>query len=86
MSAIPAVRRFLLPEVAERLRTSTRQVLRMISTGDLRAINCGLGKKRPRWVIDQSDLEEFERRRSTGPATKVPSKRRAREAVPNYFG
>jgi excisionase family DNA binding protein len=57
-------RRLLIPEVADRLRCSTERVLRLIRAGNLTAINTGTGKRRPRWVVDETALTEFERRRS----------------------
>ena len=79
-------RRLLVPEVSAHLRCGTERVLRLIRAGELRAINVGTGSKRPRWVIDAADLEEFERKRANAPAVvKIESRRQRREQVPNYF-
>jgi hypothetical protein len=58
----------------------------LIRAGEIRAINTGTGSKRPRWVVDQTDLEEFERRRANAPALlKLETRRRKLAAIPNYF-
>jgi hypothetical protein len=61
--------------------------LRLIRAGELRAINTGTGTRRPRWIVDQTDLDEFERRRANNPAVlKIEARPRRRTAgVPNYF-
>lgn len=79
-------RRYLIAEAAERLRTSESTIGRLIKAGVIRAINVGTGQKRPRYVIDEAALEEFETRRSTAPLPVVPRRTRTRAAaVPNYF-
>lgn len=87
MADLGTIRRLTVSEVAERLRASRRSVLTLVSTGRLRALNVGTGDKRPRWVVDQADLEAFEARRATAPAaTRKMSRRCLVPAVPNYFG
>jgi len=78
--------RLTVREVAVRLRRSCESILRLIAAGHLRAINTGLGAKKPRWIVDLADLEEFERRRANAPApTKIMPPRQKRAAVPNYL-
>ena len=47
-------------ETAQVLRCTSHQVLRHIRDGRLRAINtAGQGRRRPRWLIREKDLNEF---------------------------
>jgi len=80
-------RRLLVAEVADRLRCCCERVLRLIRAGELRAINTGTGARRPRWIVTESDLEDFENRRANAPAAlKLERAPRRRQAIPNYFG
>jgi len=71
-------RRLLLPEVAERLRVPPRTVRTWLATGELRGIEVSTkrGNWRPRYVVDEADLEDFERRRATMPAPPPRKTRR----------
>lgn len=67
-------------EVARRYRVGEDKLRGWITRGELRAINtatalCG---RRPRWVIPQDALAEFERRRSGGVHAKPQRRRRQR--------
>jgi excisionase family DNA binding protein len=77
--------RLTVAEVAARLRASKERVLRLIAAGKLRALNTGLGEKRPRWIVLQRDLEAFEAGRFNIAATTPQAPRRRPAAVPSYF-
>jgi excisionase family DNA binding protein len=50
-------------EAAERLQTSVEQVTGFVRDGELRYVNIGRGKKRPRRMFTDDDLDEFIERR-----------------------
>jgi excisionase family DNA binding protein len=80
-------RRKLTPlEVAQLWGVSPCTIMTWIRNGELRAINVArrLGR-RPRYRIDVSDLEAFERRRSVQPPPPVPRRRRRDPNVIEYF-
>jgi hypothetical protein len=79
--------RFTLDEVGERLRLSLRQVRTLVANNELRAIDVSTtaGSKRPRYVVDESDLEAFENRRATSPAPARQRTQRMVEKIPNYL-
>ena len=56
------------PTLAARWGTSQQKVLRLINTGQLRAVNLSEGTQRPRWFIDAADVAEYESRRANRPA------------------
>jgi len=58
-------------------------VLRWINSGELRATNLGDGK-RPRWMVDEEDLEAFKAARRNTPAVKA-QRRTKRPKVTEYF-
>jgi excisionase family DNA binding protein len=64
------------PQVAQRLRVSPDKVLLWIREGELKAVNvvAKLGG-RPRYRVDQRDLEDFERRRAATPAARRPRRK-----------
>ena len=82
-----STRRFLVPEVADRLRMSVEKVLRLIRNRQLRAIDVSTtpGTTRPRYIIDEADLVAFEQARATAPAQTPAARRRRTTEVPNYF-
>jgi excisionase family DNA binding protein len=72
-------------EVARRYRVSQDKIRTWIRTGELRAVNtaavlCG----KPRWVVSEEALAEFERRRSSVPSAKPQPVRRQRLQRDNY--
>jgi excisionase family DNA binding protein len=74
------------PELARILRVDDHTVLDWIKTGQLRAVNVGSGKKRPRWRIDPADVAVFEAARTAQP--QIPTHRRKKAAsgwVFQYF-
>lgn len=80
--APPAIRRLTVAEVAQRLRVHVRTVKRWIREGVLVGIDVtrAAHSQRPRYVVDERDLLEFERQRTVqGPAPKVQRRRRQPE-------
>jgi excisionase family DNA binding protein len=76
------------PAVARLLGVKNTTVLKWVAVGQLKAVNLGNGKKRPRWSITRVDLEAFKASRQNGtPVTQVPAKRRkpTTERVTEYF-
>jgi hypothetical protein len=65
-------------DYAKRLRVSPAKVLGWIHRGELRAINIASSLKgRPRFLLSESDIEEFESLRSTlSPQPKAKAKPR----------
>ncbi len=88
--------KFTVPVLAKMWGVSSSKITTFIRTGELRAINSAtkLGG-RPRYLIDQDDIEAFERSRevvpSAEPSTRTsaePSTRRLRKSasdVTEYF-
>lgn len=75
------------PQVAERFGVSADKVLAWVRSGELRAIDAATRKgERPRYLIDESDLAEFERSRAVVPPTPVARAPRRRDLpeVPQY--
>jgi len=67
------------PEIARRLRVKPEKVVGWIRQGELRAINVARrGSRRPRFRIQQTDLEDFLLGRSVKPRTKPQRRQRPR--------
>jgi hypothetical protein len=67
-------------QAAERLHTSVEQLIGFVRDGELRYVNLGRGKKRPRRMFTDEDLDEFierRKRKEAGlcPSTNQPSRR-----------
>lgn len=60
-------------EVATRLHCSSRQVLRLIDAGRLKAIDTGLGTRR-KLVVAMSEIEQFESDNQTKARSKPKPK------------
>ena len=72
-------------DVAARYRVSPDKVRGWIARGELRAINtASVLCAKPRWVIPNEALAEFERPRAGGPPPKPPRRQR-RRAVIDYY-
>jgi excisionase family DNA binding protein len=72
-------------QFAERYGISVRNVEKLLRSGELTAINVGVGRKNKRWRIRQSDIEAFERRRLSTPTTAGGQRRRrAEQESPGY--
>src|SRR5882757_6388759 len=61
--AAPNAKLFDLKQAARKLGISEDQVRGFVKAGELRFINLGLGKKRPRMRFTQTDLDNFVERR-----------------------
>jgi excisionase family DNA binding protein len=72
------------PEVAQRWGISPEKVITWIRSGELRALNAATRPGgRPRYLIDEADLAEFESRRSVQPVN--PKRHRKRNTSPNII-
>jgi excisionase family DNA binding protein len=61
--AAPNAKLFDLKQAARKLGISEDQLRGFVKAGELRFINLGLGKKRPRMRFTQTDLDDFIERR-----------------------
>lgn len=59
------------PQLAKRWGVSDEKVLNLIRDGELRAINVSSGTQRARYLIDEVDIADFEKRRATRPLPDV---------------
>jgi hypothetical protein len=75
------------PRLADKWGISPEKVLGWIRTGELRAINiAALQGGRPRYLIDEADLADFEKRREAKTSPPLQSrKRKQRDDVTEYF-
>jgi len=75
------------PELARQWGVTTEKILTFIRSGELAAIDASTRRnKRPRFLIDKSAIEDFERRRAVVPAsTPAPRRKRTTEGVTEYF-
>jgi len=75
------------PELAARWGVAPEKIVFFIRSGELRAIDAsrirGRGH-RPRYLIDEADIEAFEAARQVTPASPTPQRRR-RPALPPDF-
>jgi hypothetical protein len=70
------------PELARRWGVSPDKVLAWIRAKELRAINAALRSNgRPRYLIDELDIEDFERRRGVSPSVRSTRRKRAQEVI-----
>jgi excisionase family DNA binding protein len=60
-------------QVGERLQVSPDQVKAFVRDGELRYVNTGRGRKRPRMMFTEADLEEFVERRKRKEVPLCPS-------------
>jgi len=75
------------PQLAVRYGCDVHKILGLIKTGDLKAINVATNLNgRPRYLIDERDVEAFERRRSVQAPSPTPPRRRAKDpAIIEFF-
>lgn len=52
-----------IKQVAEILNLHYTKIYKLISSGDLKAINVGTGNERPTWRVTKESLDEFMRQR-----------------------
>lgn len=65
-------------EVANRLSVTTDQVIALIRSGRLVAVNVGIGRK-PRWRILEDDLHTFLAAASVRPPVRVTRSRKVKQ-------
>jgi excisionase family DNA binding protein len=65
-------------EVAERYKCGVEKILKLIGCGAIRAVDTGVSRSRPSWLISAQALEEFERGRSNVELPEPKRKRRKR--------
>jgi excisionase family DNA binding protein len=70
-------------QFAERYGISVRNVGKLLRSGELSAVNVGVGRRNKRWRIRAQDIEQFEQRRLNTPAT-TRKRRRAAQESPGY--
>ena len=77
------------PQLAKRWGVSADKIVGFIKSGELRAIDVSSnrGSVRPRYLIDQRDIEAFEASRAVVAPTPKPKRRRRRRdpAIKEYF-
>lgn len=80
--SMPTEITFSPSDIAARYTCKVGTILQLIARGEIRAINVGLGKHKPRWRITQDSLAAFEASRGSSPpaATRSPSRRRTKTA------
>ena len=72
------------PKLARRWGVGNDKVIFLIRTGELRAIDCSMKRgERPRYLIDEEDIEAFEQARQVVPDVKP--QRRKRPSRPDSF-
>ena len=65
------------PQLAKRLGVSTEKIYAWIRGGELSAFNAATTQgQRPRYLIDESDIADFERRRKVMTPSLVQANRR----------
>ena len=86
---MPACTKISPCALAKRWGVSPDKVYAFIRSGELPAVNLSTvaGVSRPRWKIDEKDIEAFEQRRMAKPPEPTPKRRHRRRAAPvkNYF-
>lgn len=76
------------PQAAKRLKVSADKVRKWIADGELKASDVAKsGATRPRWLVDEKDLENFLQRRQPMPPAPVKQRKRRRRGrkAKNYF-
>ncbi len=78
-----------VPQLAEEWQCSRSKIYTLINNGELQAVNTSSGKgKRRRYLINRSAIEQFEQKRTQGPAAaKAPRKQRRQKSdgITEYF-
>jgi hypothetical protein len=74
------------PKLARRWGVHPDKIVYFILSGELRAIDASTKRdKRPRYLIDERDIEAFEKSRQVVPAPAASPPRRKRPATPAGF-
>ena len=72
--------------VADQLGVSPDVVRALIHSGQLAAINVAIDPQgRPRWKIDQDEVDRFKKRRGSAPAPTSESRRPRVNGVTRYY-
>lgn len=81
MSIVTERRKITPPELAARWGIAPEKVIVWIKSGELRAIDASLfrGGAKPRYLIDETDIEAFETARQVAPP--LPTSRRRRNTT-----
>jgi hypothetical protein len=69
-ASLPA-RKYTPPQVAEAWGLAPETIIALIRNGSLRAVNAGLGKRKPRFLISEADIADFEERRAVRPVLRA---------------
>jgi hypothetical protein len=86
MRETPALAGFSVADLARRWRIGPDKIRAFIRRGDLVAVNmaiCLAG--RPQWRVTPQEVERFEARRASTPASKTMPRRRRLEGVIDYY-
>jgi transposase len=83
----PARQKTSPPKLAKRWGIDSSKIIGWIRSGELRAVNLATRTTgRPRWAIDEADIELFEARRSATPPLKTARRqRRKNTSVIEFF-
>lgn len=75
------------PQLARRWGVASDKIVHFIRTGELRAIDVSTRRGgRPRYLIDERDIEAFEQARSVQPITRPTRRKRSQpQGVVEYF-
>ena len=85
-STVTAGRFLTTANVAEHLSVSVDQVVSLIRSRRLAAVNVAVGTKKPRWRISPEALESFLTARTPAPPpARQPRRKRSRETVTQFF-
>lgn len=71
-------------EVAARLRCSRKTLDAHVHAGDIRYVSIGHGKKRPRRMFTQADVEDFITRQTRRDVPVEPTRRVTRRTTASY--
>lgn len=88
MASATERQKLTVPLLAKLWGVSPNKVHYFVKTGELRAINIATHPdQRPRYLIDVSDIEAFERRREVIPSAEPPTRRlrKSAGAAKDYF-
>jgi hypothetical protein len=85
MAAIVERTKKSVPYLAKEWGVSTKKITAFIKSGELKAINIATSpEQRPRYLIDQADIETFERSRQVVPdGGESPTRKLRRRAAGN---
>jgi hypothetical protein len=77
MATATEKRKVTPPELGRRWGVSADKIVFFILSGELRAIDCSRRRgERPRYLIDEADIAEFEAARQVTPPAPAPTRRK----------